>query len=233
MSPKKNKSFIWNAINDKMSSVCSSRDETCWIRTLDIDASKSHVPQSPPTWKKDPYEWLSSKNIFDVMIQYEQRYPSFKFIGVFPIDFGSKTISGNCISKELCEIQFNRIKKKNQFGIVFNLDKHYESGSHWVCVYINLNKLSKNYGFFFFDSIGSPMPHEIHVLSETVRLQANDDNFKIHQSNIRKQFKNTECGMFCLYFLIEALKKKNIQDIYNNSIRDEEVHQLRKTLFRN
>jgi hypothetical protein len=77
------------------------------------------------------------------------------------------------------------------------------------------------------------MPHEIHVLSETVRLQANDDNFKIHQSNIRKQFKNTECGMFCLYFLIEALKKKNIQDIYNNSIRDEEVHQLRKTLFRN
>jgi len=232
ISPQKNKALIWNAINEKMASICSPKDETCWIRKLNIDASKSHVPKSPPSWKTNPYEWLTSSDIFNVMIQYEHRYRSFKFIGVFPIDFGSKTISGSCISNELCEIQFNRIKNKNQFGIVFNLDKHYQSGSHWVCVYINLKKTSKNYGFFFFDSAGSPMPQEIRVLSETVKEQANDDNFKIYQNTIQKQFKNTECGMFCLYFLIEALKKKHIKDIYNNSVRDEEVHKLRRVLFR-
>ena len=233
ISPKNNKEFLWNEVNQQMLRTCDEKDESCWIRTLDIDTSTSHVPLSPPKWKTNPYEWLTSRDIFNVMTQYEQKYRSFKFVGVFPIDFGTKTFTGDCISSELCDVKFNRILKKNQFGMVFNLDKHTGPGSHWVCVYMNLKKSTPNYGFFFFDSTGKPMPHEVYVLSESVKRQVNDDTFNVYVNTVQKQFKDTECGMFCLYFLIEALKKKNLHDIYANSIRDEDVHALRKRLFMN
>ena len=232
-SPRNNKDTLWNAINQHMLNVCDSNDESCWIEKMNIDVSSSHVPIAPSKWKSNPYEWLTSVDILNVMIQYEHRYRSFKFVGVFPIDFATKTHSGSCISSELCNVQFNRIKNKNQFGIVFNLDKHDEPGSHWICVYINMKKSTPNYGFFFFDSTGNPMPPEVKRLSESVKSQANDENFTVYENDVQKQFKNTECGMFCLYFLIEALKKKKLLAVYNNKIRDEDVHSLRNVLFMN
>jgi len=76
-----------------------------------------------------------------------------------------------------------------------------------------------------------------HVAARALRRQrlcsTNTDGGKVHVNTVQKQFKDTECGMFCLYFLIEALKKKNLHDIYANSIRDEDVHALRKLLFMN
>ena len=35
-------------------------------------------------------------------------------------------------------------KKINKIGIIFNLDKHDESGSHWVSMFINIKE-----GIFF------------------------------------------------------------------------------------
>ena len=39
---------------------------------------------------------------------------------------------------------------KNKIGIVFNMDPHYKSGSHWISLFINVKKKV----IFFFDSVG-------------------------------------------------------------------------------
>ena len=81
------------------------------------------------------------------MEQYEDKYLDFEFIGPVPIDFDLKDSIGNCIVDELCKININRLKKEyiNKIGIIFNLDKHYQNGSHWVCLYIDLKKNHKYY----------------------------------------------------------------------------------------
>jgi hypothetical protein len=122
--------------------------------------------------------------------------------------------------------------KQYQFGIIFNLDKHNEPGSHWVCVYINTNSKSDNFGFFYFDSNALPMPSEINTLSKSIETQVNHSKFKILQNDKRKQFKNTECGMFCMHFIIQCLKKKTFKEIISQKCFDDDIHKLRQKYFR-
>ena len=62
----------------------------------------SFAPESPPEWKKNPNEWLSSIDIIDVMKQYEKAYKCFDFIGPSPIDFDTRKLYGECVWNELC-----------------------------------------------------------------------------------------------------------------------------------
>ena len=52
-------------------------------------AQKYLRPPMPEEWKSDPDKWLDSNNIRDVMKQYEQAHPDFKFLGPYPIDFAA------------------------------------------------------------------------------------------------------------------------------------------------
>ena len=40
------------------------------------------------------------------------------------------------------------LMEANKIGVIFNLDKHDQSGSHWVAMFIDL----ENKFFFYFDS---------------------------------------------------------------------------------
>ena len=225
----RNKIELWKNINDRMLDRCSSKDEICWIKNIDtIDADKSHKPFSPTHYNN----WLSNIDILNVMKQYEDKFPSFKFIGVLPIDFNAKVspLSSRCIADELCSIDFKKFKEY-QFGIVYNLDKHNEPGSHWVCVYLNTKESHKNYGFYYFDSFGSKMPTEIRDFANRTKQSIQSKTFEIHSSDMRKQFSNTECGMFCLYFLVKMIKGPSYQEIMKSSFDDKDMIQLRKNVF--
>jgi hypothetical protein len=51
---------------------------------------KEHFrPAMPSEWSADPDMWLASTDIEAVMRQYEEAVPSFKFLGVVPIDFSA------------------------------------------------------------------------------------------------------------------------------------------------
>ena len=228
------KSELWEKINTHMMHIfnCRNSDEHCWLDNLNNSSVSSHVPKQPITWKINDRTWLTNFDLLNVMTQYEKKYRSFKFIGVFPIDFANSNGFGSCISKELCNIKFKSIKNKTQFGIIFNLDKHYQSGSHWVATYINIKPKTTNYGFYYFDSNAMPMPIEIKNLSVAIQNEMKDDTFVIKENTVQKQFKNTECGMFCLHFLIKCLEKYKFNAIINDKKYDDDVHKLRYTLFR-
>jgi hypothetical protein len=214
-------------------------EDTCWLSTIK-NASirkqierKIFVPEIPPEWKKNPNEWLSNINIVNVLNQYEEAYPYFRFIGPSPIDFA--TISnGTCITKEICSLHINNISPKNQIGIIFNLDKHNEPGSHWVSLYID-HSTNQGNGIYYFDSASTDVPNEIDLL---MKRFAEESGLPIVSNSVEHQRGNTECGMYSLFFIIHMLLSNNRKKMFeqrfnsaNHILKDSDVEAYRRIYF--
>ena len=228
---------IWNKLKGFMGNVCDS--ESCWLKQKfiknNLNSELLHYtfsPNAPGSWKSNPNTWLSSIDIEKVMKQYEMKYKNFKFIGPSPIDFDTKKLYGECVWDELCKLNIKKMLNKgvNLIGIIFNTDPHYLEGSHWISLFINL-KLNK---IFFFDSVGDPAPEEINVLVK--RLIKQGINIKrniVYDSTegVEHQKKNTECGIYSLYFIIKMIEGINFNNFKTNIIRDEEIFKYRSKFF--
>lgn len=230
------KAVLWQKINKAMRDRygCDSGDEHCWVERH--DAAKRHAqsfaPPMPRHWERNSDAWLSNYDIMNVLQPYERRYPTFKLIGVFPINFGQRDTVGKCISEAICDMRLSSLSKKyNSFGAVFNLDRHDQPGSHWVAVFFSIS--DPNYGFYYFDSNADPMPMEIKKLARSVYSQLKSPKgFEIRENTVRKQYENSECGMFCIHFIVMCLQRKKFDDIVQNKFYDKHANQLRKQLFR-
>ena len=239
----KNPKTIWNILLKKMKN-CKS--EMCWLKRLSNKDSLNKLenliftPNKPNEWKKDPNTWLTNFDIENVLRQYEISHNNFTFIGPSFIDFNSK-LSNSCVDPELCNFQLEKYikKNKNKIGIIFNLDKHNQSGSHWVSLFIDI----KNKFIFYFDSNGTNIPNEIKYLVDKNVEQGKKCNikFKVYINSKEHQFSNTECGMYSLFFIITLLtetisdESQNIQNIIdlfiNNRITDKDVEYFRNIYY--
>tara|TARA_Y100000816_G_C26038772_1_gene543994 strand:- start:102 stop:1010 length:909 start_codon:yes stop_codon:yes gene_type:complete len=197
-------------------------------------------PEKPDSWNYNDREWLNTYDILNVMNQYEKKYKSFKFLGVYPIDYDYRFSDNQCVANILCNLNIKNLLKIdiNQLGVIFNLDKHNEPGSHWVSLYFGLSPKNKNFGSFYIDSNSTESPEEVKRLISNVYSQINSyynekdsKKFKRFENSKQFQFKNTECGMFSMYFMIQFLKKKTINDIINTNIHDDDVHKFRNILY--
>jgi hypothetical protein len=197
--------------------------------------SKKYLrPQQPEDWLKDDDKWLDSNNISAVMNQYEEAFPEFEFMGPFPIDFGAPnpyktgpTNTSICLMNEICTLSVKEsIKNGTKYiGVVYNLDPHYKSGSHWVANFIDLDKKVCVY----FDSYGMKPPHQVEKFMKW--LTTHDSDFKLHYSSRRLQYKNTECGMYCLYMIILMLDGCSLVDITRRHPSDTDMLKFRSWLY--
>ena len=94
-----------------------------------------------------------------------------------------------------------------KIGIIFNLDPHYKSGSHWVSLFIDIKKGK----IFFFDSAGDKVPKQIKKLSDNIIEQGKQLHppiqFNFDENHPKEhQFGDTECGIYSLFFIIHMLK---------------------------
>lgn len=213
---------LWKIINERMMDKCKGNDEVCWERSLKIETN-SYKPLIP----KGKYEWLSSVDIERVMRQYELKYPDFKFIGPLPVDFRQ-------IITELSESSIGQLYNKGirRIGIIFNLDLHTGPGTHWVSLFADLTSTPS---IEYFDSTADKPPKEIvdlmnTTISELLTSHGINVNKKINRS--QHQFKDSECGVYSLNFVIQRLKGKQFEDIVNTVIKDEEMNKMRKKYFR-
>lgn len=227
---------IWLSLKSYMKNVCDN--EVCWLKQKfiqqNIDPDILHytfAPKKPDSWKREPNKWLNSRDILNVMKQYEKKYTCFEFLGPSPINYDTHVYDGECVWKELCEFNIqNEVKKgKNKIGIIFNLDPHYMPGSHWVAVFINIKKEK----LYFFDSYGEHPEPQIQKLFNTIKEQGKNIHldFKEKINTFRHQYSNSECGMYCLHFIIEMLKDKNIDYFFSNRISDTKMLELRNEYF--
>lgn len=226
---------IWQQLKDYQLSTCQT--EACWLNqefikyNLDKQLlNYTFAPKAPSTWKKNPNEWLSSIDISKVMKQYENKYSNFKFIGPSPIDFNTKINNKNCVWPELCNFNLlNIIKnKKDNIGIIFNLDPHYKSGSHWVALYISIPYNC----IIYWDSVAEKEPPEINRFVKKIQMQANTLNksFKYYKNTVEHQKLNTECGIYCIYFLTSQLRNGK-PHLFDKPISDKKITMFRKYFF--
>lgn len=199
--------------------------------------SNQHIfkPKKPYIWYVNKTEWLSNIDIDNVMEQYKSK--EFEYLGTHPIDFAD-VYNNQCISPEICNannvIKSLKERNVNSFGIIFNLDKHNQSGSHWVALYCNINPKSKMYGVFYYDSVAKPPQSSIKKFMKQICRVVNDESFSCKKNNIRKQFKNSECGMFSLIFLIlciENNKTTTLKKLCKAIDYDDNVNEMRNVLF--
>jgi len=227
--------LIWKDLKDKLSHVCNK--ESCWLKrmfiknNLDRDLLEfTFAPSAPRSWKSNPYEWLNSLDILRVMKQLEKKYKDFDFIGPSPINYNDHHVDGECVWKELCEFDIKKTlaSNKDKIGIIFNLDPHYKSGSHWVSLFISIPKQI----IIYFDSVGTKIPKRIKHFVDTVIKQAANINIQLQfiQNKMAHQRKNTECGIYSIYFIEQQLKSRS-PALFNKRISDSDIHKCRNVYF--
>jgi hypothetical protein len=240
---------IWNELKNRLT-LCQKED--CWLKQIDDIEVRENIyahifaPKQPPEWKEDKNAWLTNFDIMDVLEQYEDKYRNFKLIGTTFIDFDSKMKRiDRCVEEELCKFSLREHinNKITKIGIVFNLDKHTQGGSHWVSMFIDI----KEQIIFYFDSAANKTPIEMQRLVKRIIDQGKKLKkpiyFKYYENYpLEHQMGNTECGMYSLFFTItmitgktDGVKFKNTQEkidfFKKHRIPDKYVEELRSHYF--
>jgi len=249
LSPKKNKeievggSSLIKITNDKKylhDELKSRFDQVCGGNEICITTQKFMVEvqgemdqdilygtfrvTGPPGQK----EWLSTKDIDGIMQQYEEPYPEFKFLGAVPLD---------CDKLNFCalyNLNFDQHMKrgKEKLGIVFNHDRHGQSGSHWVGLYINIPKGQ----CYYCDSLGKkPFGDILDGVAKFKTYYKKKFNSEVdYQWNKNPYQKDgSECGVYSCNFLIRSLAGESFDEITNNPLTFEEINACRNIYFSN
>ena len=197
------------------------------------------------------------------MAQYEEKYDDFKFFGAVPIDFDDLPYLGikDINFSDLYNGKYNLkggSKKIKKIGFVFNLDEHWQSGSHWVALYSDLEKNQ----IYFFDSYGLKPERRIKKLvkriadwlykkeycnndecsiesikSDSFMKGGKDNKNKIEQkirveyNRNRHQYKNSECGVYSLNFILRLLNGHTFEEITETKVLDDEINKCRDVYF--
>lgn len=214
------------------------RSERCWVEKAPMDdrrkkelTHKFFRPARPAGWKYKPNDWLDTLNIEEVLKQYEELYPNFKFYGAVPIDFSApdpyNKSETKCMEKQICDIDLKQLKAQGitKLGFVYNLDPHFKQGSHWVASFTDI-PAHKSY---YFDSYGYPVPSQVARFMRSLTVQ--DPNMKLEYCARRFQFSESECGMYCIYFILQMIKGVNFKQFCRSGVKDSDMLKLRKWVF--
>lgn len=225
---------LWKDVAAYMKVKHKCTDELCWVEKLKMPKVEASAfkPKMPAEWlacdkRKAPNHncmnsWLSNIDLNQVMEQFAANVPSFAFLGSVPIDFdtarssNTKAINNFNVSKSLKE-------GKTQIGVIFNTQPSTMGGEHWICAFIDLRKKAREINFFDSygnanaegESEGEGTPPEVEAFLQRVLEQAKKAHMPLvlKKNTVRHQFKNSECGVYCLKFIADRLGAKTFEDI--------------------
>ena len=230
-------------------------DQLCWLNVdwiKNIRDNEIHKNTFRPGGPQARFKWLNTTNINEIMMQYENKYNDFKFLGAVPYDF--QTLEqlgiGDMNLDELVDQKINKI------GLVINFDEHWKNGSHWVALYADIGKDQ----IYYFDSYGGKPKskicnyvkklalwcyarHHLQQQNKNVDIDTESEFMKnelnkyeklmdIQYNKNRHQFKNSECGVYSVNFILRLLKGETFDQICSNITPDDVVNECRKTYFR-
>lgn len=227
-TPKRNsintelpKKQLWNEIYNRLGQVC--KYESCWVDLKFINSIKNKTLREhikyfvfKPKMSRHFDSWLGTEDINFVMSQYAAALPFFKFLGAQPSDI-----------YKLIPFDLKEYKNDYRFvGVVFNHDKHTQSGSHWVALLVdNGNKTIE-----YFDSVGSKPPKLIdNFIKRTAKSMP---GYKIMENKTVHQLENSECGVYSIFFIIRRVLGDSFKSLTQTAIHDSKMKEFRKYIFR-
>jgi hypothetical protein len=212
-------------------------DQTDWINKkyfkglpqdfFDTVAEHTFLPNGP----NGKFEWLSNFDIDAKMAQYMEKYPDFKWLGAIPVDFEE-------YAEQFKGLNFAELEAigKHRFGMVINMDKHDQSGSHWVSLIFDLKKGQ----IYYIDSVGTPPPELVSAFMKKVEkyIKGKGGNITVdlRHNDIQNQKGNSECGIYSIRSILVWLKKGDAYDFdkfKNKVVSDKNVHKCRPLYFNN
>ena len=250
------KKSLVKQLTERLKGVCDN--QICWLKQdfiKQMNDKEINDETFRPLGPQGKFTWLNTTNIDEIMGQYEEQYPEFVFLGAVPIDFDKLEYLG------IRDLDFDDLitkNKKTKIGIVFKFDEHWQSGSHWVAMFVDLLKNQ----VYYFDSYGTRPKKRIrnlvnriakwcyhrNVLNKKDKLEnsitehsfmmPSKSNYiekelkHIKYNKTRHQFKNSECGVYSVNFILRLLKGEDFEDICKNITSDDEVNKCRKVYFR-
>ena len=207
-------------------------------------------------------DWLTTIEINKVMEQYELKYPYFKFGGAIPRDILkiNYPLMGTKYNIKETELEDFNIMGVNIISYIYNLDESHQSGSHWVALYCNLNKCQiyffDSYGSrphidirLMIDKLCHMCYHKNNTgcvknckkldISESFMMSDINKKNKLEKklkhidyNRNRHQYKNSECGVYSLHFIIKLLEGKTFDELNKNKIPDDKMTKFRYIIFR-
>jgi len=231
LNPKKYKKYLVREIQNKLKDVCD--DQKCWMEQSFVNKMKETAREEftkhtlRPEGPYGTFEWLSTINIDDSMAQYEQKYSEFKFLGAVPMDFDEIEHLG------IKNLDYGKLIKegKSKIGVIFNLDEHWQPGSHWVGMFSDLKKGS----VYYFDSYGVlPEPRVRKLMRRIARfcqVGLGINNITVEHNKIRHQYENSECGVYSMNFILRMLRGDTFEQICESKVPDKKINKCRKIYF--
>jgi len=220
---------IWKSLQERFHTKCTSGRSECIISHM------MNRPKAPDAWMVNPTEWLSSLDIEKAEKEYQKLFKNYVFLGCIPIDFDLRSPTGKCLVDALCSVSIKNLyrKGKTQIGIVFNTDVHTGPGEHWIALFCDIRPELEQPRITYFDSYAHRPEKEVQRLMKRWKEEwqstgVHDKPMLTTYNTIRHQFKDSECGIYVLYFHYCCLN--NIP--MDHKIPDDVVNVFRRLLFR-
>ena len=249
-----NKKYLVKELTNALKQVCN--DQLCWVEQdfiKELNDAEINANTFRPKITQGRFNWLNTTNINEVMDQYQKVYKDFKFLGAVPMDFDDIPSYG------IRNMNFDDLKSKgiDRLGIVFNLDESWQRGSHWVSMFADLKKNQ----VYYFDSYGTKPKKKVKNFVNRIATWLYNRNYKqkttelsesaiedsfmgknknhiesalknIEYNKVRHQFKNSECGVYSINFILRLLKGETFDYITNNITSDDQINECRPFYYR-
>lgn len=199
-------------------------------------AEKTHnlKPEGPANSVK----WLTNHNLDATTASWEKKFPAFRALPTAMMNFTEYDCALGKFDPASYAARVNS-PQGCSFGCVLNTDHYPGKGKHWVCVFGDLRG-GAEWTLEYFNSSGRPPPVRCveWLVAQRNRLRslrrklgregAVDDvvvNSRAHQSG------NTECGVYCLFYLWSRLNGVGYESFRESRVPDEKMKAFRKNLF--
>lgn len=222
------KSRLHAELLSRFQPFCNSA-EYCWLDNKELNASLKqispglhrliHASILKPKGTPGKNDWLSTTEIDNVMIQYEELFPDFKYLGCFPSDYF-------LIHPEALPV--SDISASKRSAIVYNLDSARQPGSHWVAIYFHKNGSDGKLTIEYFDATGRGPNKNL----KTFLALPYFANARYAENAFPHQKGDNECGVYSLYFILERLMGRSFEDMSRKRIPDTAMNRFRTFLFR-
>lgn len=209
------------------------------LSKINIDISKLFDKHYKPDGPRNNTTLISNIEIGKLFEKWEKLYPGFGWVEFTMLDYEKA-------KDDFSKITIDLLRKRNNncFGTIINTDVYIggSGGIHWMALFIDMR--NDIWTVEFFNSTGDTSGKikslqkyiqtdiwQKNIISQMLKYKSPN---KIYLAKIlhKHQKKNSECGVYSLFYIWSRLNNVNFLDFALYDIPDDDMTKFRKFLFR-